>query len=93
LTVRFGGRPFDRRKDVKQRADEFKKTAAQAKRLGRSSRFRILAERLSSSRGPHGEEALSAMAEGMRRDIPARSLEDLRTLQVARSWLARHPDR
>jgi len=36
--------------------------------------------------------ALSAMAEGAWRDIPTRSLEDFRSLQGARSWLARHAD-
>lgn len=36
--------------------------------------------------------ALSAMAEGVWRDIPARSLEDFRSLQGARSWLAHHTD-
>ena len=40
--------------------------------------------------GPgHG---LSAMA-GAWPDIPARSLEDFRSLQGARAWLARHADR
>lgn len=37
--------------------------------------------------------ALSAMAEGVWRDIPARSLEDFRSLSGARTWLARHDDR
>ena len=37
--------------------------------------------------------ALSAMAEGAWRDIPTRSLEDFRSLQGARSWLARYADR
>jgi hypothetical protein len=32
------------------------------------------------------------MAEGAWRDIPTRSLEDFRSLQGARSWLARHAD-
>ena len=36
--------------------------------------------------------ALSAMAEGAWRDVPTRSLEDFRSLQGARSWLARHAD-
>jgi [acyl-carrier-protein] S-malonyltransferase len=36
--------------------------------------------------------ALSAMAEGAWRDIPTRPLEDFRSLQGARSWLARHAD-
>jgi [acyl-carrier-protein] S-malonyltransferase len=37
--------------------------------------------------------ALSAMAEGAWRDVPARSLEDFRSLSGARSWLARHAER
>jgi [acyl-carrier-protein] S-malonyltransferase len=37
--------------------------------------------------------ALSAMAESAWRDIPTRSLEDFRSLQGARSWLAHHADR
>jgi [acyl-carrier-protein] S-malonyltransferase len=37
--------------------------------------------------------ALSAMAEGLRHDIPARSLEDFRSLQGARTWLGRYADR
>lgn len=36
--------------------------------------------------------ALSTMAEGAWRDIPARSLEDFRSLQGACAWLARHAD-
>jgi [acyl-carrier-protein] S-malonyltransferase len=36
--------------------------------------------------------ALSAMAEGAWRDIPARSLENFRSLQGACAWLARHAD-
>jgi len=37
--------------------------------------------------------ALSAMAATVSRDIPARSLEDFRSLSGARSWLARHAGR
>lgn len=37
--------------------------------------------------------ALSAMAEGAWRDMPARSLEDFRSLQGACAWLARNADR
>lgn len=35
-------------------------------------------------------DALSAMVAGTWRDVPARSLDDFRSLQGVRSWLARH---
>jgi [acyl-carrier-protein] S-malonyltransferase len=37
--------------------------------------------------------ALSKMVAGAYRDVPTRSLEDFKTLQGARLWLARHADR